>query len=559
MKLSELFFYTLREDVKDEESVSGKLLTRAGLVRKVGAGIYSYTPLGLKVLRKIENIVREEMDTKGACEVLMPALIPTDVYEESGRLDTFGSSMFRLEDRFNKPYALGPTHEELFTKMAYAKGNSYKNLPFNLYQIQTKYRDEARPRYGLIRVREFIMKDAYSFDADEDGLDKSYQKMYDAYHSIFQRLDLKYAVIKADTGAMGGTLSEEFQALTGIGEDTVITCDSCDFASNIEVAECKTSMRQDDSEMLELKKVNTPNVGKISDIAAFLNVRESELVKTIICKADDEIVACLVKGDREINDVKVRKLLGASEVELADEDTVVRVTNAKVGFAGPINLDLRIVVDEEVTLMKNFAVGANETDYHYINANFNRDFKGAVVGDIKNITEDDVCPICGGKLSFNPGVEVGNTFKLGTKYSKALKCLFLDKDNKQKPYEMGCYGIGIGRCLSAVVEQHNDENGIIWPDSIAPFNVIIIPANMKDEKQVEVATEIYNTLKSQGIDAAIDDRDERPGVKFKDADLLGIPRRIVVGKKVNEGLVEFKYREDSESKDMTIDDAINIF
>lgn len=549
MRLSNYFFYTLREDVKDEESISGKLLTRAGLIRKVGAGIYSYTPMGLKVVKKVENVIREEMNAAGANEVLMSALIPAEVYAESGRLENFGASMFRLNDRAGRPMTLGPTHEELFTKLAYAKGNSYKNLPFTLYQIQTKFRDEARPRYGLIRVKEFVMKDAYSFDVDEAGLDVSYKKMYDAYHRIMQRLGLNYTVIKADTGVMGGTLSEEFQALTDIGEDIVITCDSCDFSSNIEVAPCKPAVEKDPSEEKELEKVYTPNAGTIEDVSNFLGLPKESFVKTIIYKSNEDVLAVLVRGDREINEVKVRKLIGATtDIELADEATVVRVTNAKVGFAGPVGLtNVKIIVDDEVALMKNYIVGGNESDYHYINTNLGRDFEATIIGDIKNITENDVCPICGKKISFKRGIEVGNTFKLGSKYSKALNCMYLDKDNKEKPYEMGCYGIGVGRCLAAMVEQNNDENGIVWKnEELAPFSVVVIPVNVKDEMQLKEAERIYNELISNGIDVLLDDRDERAGVKFKDADLIGIPRRIVVGKGIVNDEVEYKGRCDSE-------------
>ena len=553
MKLSNSFFYTLREDAKDEDSISGNLLVKSGMIKKTSNGIYMYMPLGLRVLKKIENIVREEMNAAGAQELEMPHLLPQDVYRESGRLENFGQSMFRLNDRYNRPYALGPTHEELFVKAASMKIRSYKDMPFNLYQIGNKYRDEVRPRLGLIRVREFSMKDAYSFDADSESLDKSYQKMYQAYSNIFDRIGLDYKIVKADTGVMGGSLSEEFQAITDTGEDVLVLCDKCDFASNIEVSECvPRKFDIEDKKNKELKE--TPNAKSIKEISSYLNIFEYKLVKTLIYQAKDEFYACLVAGDRDINETKLSKLLGC-EVKLADFSDVERITCAKVGFAGPIGIDIKIIVDDEVLNMSNFVVGANKTDYHYINVNLS-DFKYDMVADIKNICEGDKCPKCGGTIYFKKGIEVGNIFKLDTKYTKALNLQYLDKNNKLNYVYMGCYGIGIPRIMASIVEQCHDECGIIWPISIAPYTVGIVVISDKDEQQMQYANELYSKLNKLGIDVILDDRKERPGVKFKDMDLVGIPIRITIGKKITDGLVEVKYMR-NEAKDIEYNNIID--
>lgn len=555
MKLSESFFYTMREDAKDEDSRSGNLLVRAGMIKKSSSGIYMIMPMGKRVLAKIENIVREEMDNAGAQELLMPALIPEEIYERSGRRNAFGSNMFALKDRYEKNYVLGPTHEELFTLAAMMKGRSYKDFPYNLYQIQTKFRDETRPRYGLIRVREFIMKDAYSFDTDEAGLHESYMKMFNAYKRIMERCDLTYKVVKADTGAMGGSLSEEFQAITDIGEDVVVTCDHCDFSSNLEITEVMDVCEASNEEEKEMETVETPNAKTIDEVAAFFGKTSDSFVKTLIYRVDGKIYAFLLKGNRELNETKVTKLLGANEIELASFADVENVTHAKVGFAGPVGLECPIIMDREVAKMKNFIVGANKTDHHTVNVNL-KDFEVEMVADIAQVAEGDICPNCGAPLKFCKGIEVGNTFKLGTKYAKALGLEYLDKENKLNPVVMGCYGFGLERCMASIVEQHNDEYGIIWPMSVAPYQVAIVPVQMKNEEQVEIANKLYTELKAAGIDALLDDRDERVGVKFKDMELIGIPLRITVGKKACEGIVEFKERV-SDKVELSVEEAIN--
>ncbi|MEJ8737712.1 proline--tRNA ligase [Erysipelotrichaceae bacterium HCN-30851] len=555
MKLSNSYFYTLRENVKDEDSTSGNLLVRAGMIKKSSSGIYMIMPMGKRVLKKIEDIVREEMDNAGAQELLMPALIPEEIYEKSGRREAFGSNMFSLKDRYQKNYVLGPTHEELFTMAAMMKGSSYKDFPYNLYQIQTKFRDETRPRYGLIRVREFIMKDAYSFDRDEAGLHESYMKMFNAYKKIMDRCDLTYKIVKADTGAMGGSLSEEFQAITEIGEDVVVTCDGCDFSSNLEITEVIDTGVTSDEEEKAMEVVETPNAKTIEEVAAYFNRSADDFVKTLIYSVDGKTYAFLLKGNRELNETKVLKLLQANEIELASFDEVERVTHAKVGFAGPVGLDCPIIMDREVAHMKNFIVGANKTDHHIQNVNL-KDFTVEKVADIAQVHEGDICPVCGKPLKFCKGIEVGNTFKLGTKYAEALGLEYQDENNKLHPVVMGCYGFGLERCMASIVEQHNDEAGIIWPVSVAPFTVAIVVVANKDEAQMRIGNELYEVLRKEGIDVLLDDRKERPGVKFKDMELIGIPYRITVGKGIKEGKVEFRERTASENQEISIEDAV---
>lgn len=559
MKLSESFFYTLRENAKDEESISGNLLVRAGMIKKTSNGIYMIMPMGKLVLNKIENIVREEMNATGAQELLMPTLIMEEVYEKSGRRENFGSNMFSLKDRYQKNYVLGPTHEELFTVAASMDGSSYKDFPYNLYQIQTKFRDETRPRYGLIRVREFIMKDAYSFDTDLEGLEVSYQKMFEAYKRIFDRLGITYKIVNADLGVMGGLLSEEFQAVCDIGEDVIVQCDACGFSSNLEVAPVIVTGDVSDEAEGVMEEVATPNAKTIDEVAAFMNTDASRFVKTLLYKVSDEFVAFLLKGNRELNETKALKLLNAAEMEMASPEDVEMLTHAAVGFAGPVGLEnVKIVMDQEVALMKNFICGANKTDTHLKNVNL-KDFKADLVGDIGVITEDDVCPCCGKKLSFTKGIEIGNTFKLGDKYSKAMGLNYLDANNQLHPVQMGCYGIGLGRCLAAVVEQHNDENGIIWPESIAPFEIGIVLISNKDEAQKKLSLELYDKLKKMGYDVLLDDRDERPGVKFKDMELIGLPYRITVGRKAAEGVVECTTRATSLKEEMSVEKLLERF
>ena len=554
MKLNNSYFYTLREDAKDEESRSGNLLVRSGMIKKVGAGIYMYLPMGIRTLDKIKKIVKEEMDRAGAQELLMPSLIPSEYYEKCGRVEAFGASMFNLKDRYNKPHVLGPTHEELFTIAAKSMVRSYKDLPFNLYQQADKFRDEPRPRYGLIRVREFIMKDAYSFDRDEAGLDKSYLIMKDAYNRIYDRLGIDYKIVKADCGAMGGTLSEEYQAITDIGEDTIVLCDSCDFSSNLEVAETISNIESNEKE-LELEMVHTPHQETIEDVCNYLNIDVKQSVKALLMNANDELVVLFVRGDRELCENKVCKLLGISELNFAD-DALIATSNAVAGYTGPIGLNCKVVVDNEVLKMKNFCCGANKEEYHYINANV-KDIKYDIVGDIVNVQEGDTCPVCGGKLYFKKGIEIGNLFKLGTKYAEKLGLTYLDENNQEQTVVMGCYGIGVGRILASLIEQTNDEYGLVFPMNIAPYQVALVQIDMKNEEQSKIANEIYEKLTEKGIEVIFDDRDERPGVKFKDMELIGIPARITVGKKISENLVEFKERATGNGEDISIDQVVD--
>ena len=555
MKLSNCFFYTIRDDIKDEDSKSGNLLVRSGMVKKEASGVYMFMPMGLRVKRKIENIIREEMDKAGANEVLMPALIPSEIFQKSNRYDSFGPDMFKLNDRNEREFCLGPTHEELFVMAAKEKIKSYRDLPFNIYQIQDKFRDEARPRFGLIRTREFTMKDAYSFDTNKETGEISYQKMVEAYKNSFDRMGIDYRIVRADTGVMGGDLSEEFQAVTDIGEDVLVMCDSCSFGSNIEVAPVK-AMEFAKEEKKKMELVETPGVKSIEDVVKFLKVDINKTVKTLVYSADGEIILALVKGDRELNDTKLSKLLGVSNLELASEEELKKIVDAGFGSLGPIGIDAKIIIDNEVANMSNFVCGANKDGYHYINVNVD-DFKVYKQGDIVNIREGDSCPHCSGKIYFKKGIEIGNTFKLGTKYSEALDLNYLDEKNQLKPVYMGCYGIGVARCMAAIAEQMSDEYGLVWPASIAPFQVCITVINVKDEIQMNVADELYDELKEEGIEVLLDDRDERAGVKFKDAELIGIPYRITVGKKANDGILELKSRNGDINMEILKDKIID--
>ena len=551
MKLKNSYFYTLREDAKDEESRSGNLLVRSGMIKKVGSGIYMYLPFGLKVLDKIKKIVKEEMDNASAQEVLMPSLIPSDYYETCGRVEAFGKDMFNLKDRYDKPFVLGPTHEELFTIAAKSMIKSYKDLPFTIYQQADKFRDEPRPRYGLIRVREFIMKDAYSFDKDEKDLENSYNKMKQAYNNIYDRLGINYKIVKSDTGAMGGSLSEEYQAITDIGEDIIVLCDKCNYASNLEVSECIT--KEDNEKELNKELVETPNKETIKDVCNYLGIDEKKSIKALLMDVNSELVVFFIRGDRELNNNKVCKLLGVKEINFAN-DELIATSNAVAGYTGPIGLNAKIVIDKEILNMKNFVCGGNREGYHYLNANI-KDFKYDIVGDIVNVVEGDICPICGGQLYFKKGIEIGNLFKLGTKYAEKLGLTYLDENNNEQIVTMGCYGIGLGRILASIIEQNNDESGMILPMSIAPFEVCIVIIDTKDENQVKTAEQIYNELKTAGVDVLLDNRDERPGVKFKDMDLIGIPLRITVGKKVSEKIVEVKRRTSKEFSEYKLDEV----
>ena len=555
MKLSNSYFFTKKENAKDEESIRANLLVRAGMIKKIGSGIYSFLPMGLRVFRKIENIVREEMDNIGSQELVMPSLLPESYYIDSGRRDVFGDDMFALKDRSLRNYVLGPTHEELFVEVCRDVIRSYKDMPVSLYQMANKYRDEPRSRYGLIRTREFVMKDAYTFDKDINGLDKSYDLMFNAYKKIFDRVGLDYKIVRASSGAMGGLLSEEFQAITDIGEDTLVLCDSCGLSTNIEICDCKCEEKKSEVSMLEKELLHTPNCGIIDDIVKKYKFNPQDMCKTLIYKIDDKFYAVMVRADREVNEYKVGKVLNAKSVELASPEDDEKITGASVGFAGPIDLNIPVIIDNEILNMNNFIVGANKTDYHYKNVNL-RDFKYDFVADVRNVCEDDLCPVCGGKLVFKHGIEVGNTFKLGTKYSESMNLYFADEDNSLKPVWMGCYGIGIARILSAIVEQNNDENGIIFPENLAPYDVAIVIANSKDEEQVKIANELYQKFISNNYSAILDDRNVSAGVKFKDMDLIGIPKRIIVGKFVKDGKVEVKMRNSSEVDVISIDEVI---
>lgn len=554
MKLSNSYFYTLREKPKDEESLSGNLLVRSGMIKKVGAGIYMYLPLGYKVLDKIMKIVKEEMDRAGAEELLMPSLIPSEYYEKCGRVEAFGDDMFNLHDRYNKSLVLGPTHEELFTIAAKAMVKSYKNLHFTIYQQANKFRDEPRPRYGLIRVREFIMKDAYSFDKDEEGLDQSYQAMKNAYNNIYNRLGVNYKIVRADNGAMGGTLSEEYQALTDIGEDVLVLCPKCNYASNLEIAETVSSLTSTE-EPQKLTMVSTPEQKTIADVCNYLHLDVTKSIKALLMDVNNELVAFFIRGDRELCENKICKLLNVKEIKFAD-DNLIAQSNAVAGYTGPIKLNCKVVIDNEVLKMKNFCCGANREGYHYINANIT-DIRYDIVGDITNVQEGDLCPCCGEKLAFKKGIEIGNLFKLGTKYAQKLGLTYLDENNQEQIVTMGSYGIGPGRILASIAEQQNDENGLIFPMNIAPYQVAIIQTDMNNPNQTKIANMLYEELLKNKIDVVYDDREERPGVKFKDIDLIGVPLRITVGKRINENKVELKERKTNIQEDYLISEIVS--
>lgn len=560
MRVSEMFLATQREIPADAEIPSHRLMLRAGLIRKMASGVYSFMPMGYRTYRKVEAVIREEMDKAGAQELIMPALLPAEAYQGSGRWEKFGPEMFRLSDRGGRSFCLGPTHEEPFTEAVRDSIRSYKQLPVTLYQIQHKYRDEKRPRFGVIRAREFVMKDAYSFDVDEAGLDISYKKMYDAYRAIFDRLGLDYTIVDADSGAMGGSGSQEFMVKSEVGEDGICYCDECGYAANEEKAGW-TRGAADTAAELAVEKIHTPDVKTIEELCGYLNCGADAFVKTILYNIDGKFVAAMCRGDRDINETKLGNLYDATEMELAAFVDVEMITGAKVGFAGPVGLKQKvdIVIDSEVAGMKNFVVGACETDYHFKNINIGRDFEADTVADITNAKEGDICPKCGkGKLGMARGVEVGHIFKLGTKYSDALGCVYLDNNGKEHSMVMGCYGIGVSRVLAAIIEQNHDDDGIIWPSIVAPYKVIVVPTKANDEEIMGVAEKIYADLKSAGVEVLIDDRNERPGVKFKDADLLGIPLRVTVGRRAGEGIVEVKRRDSKDATELTVDEAISL-
>ena len=565
MKMSKMYFRTLREVPNEAEIPSHIWLLRAGMIRKLVSGVYGFMPLGNRSLRKIEQIVREEMDAKGAQEILMSAIQPAELWKESGRWSAYGPEMWRLKDRNNREFCLGPTHEEVFTDIVRKEVSSYRQLPLNLYQIQTKYRDEKRPRFGLMRSREFIMKDAYSFDRDQESLDKSYDEMYDAYTKIFTRCELVFRTVEADSGAIGGNASHEFTALSDIGESEIAYCDNCDFAATSERAECIDAVPSNEAE-LPMTEVNTPGTKTIADVAAFLKLDEKQTIKALLFTVfDDEgipdyHVAAFVRGDRELNMTKLVNALDIPEhlIEFADEEKMGKVTGCVGGFTGPAGLhDCRIVVDSELPGLKNLCAGANKTDYHRINMNYGRDYTGDIVTDLKLIREGDPCPHCMAPVKLARGIEVGQVFKLGTKYSKAMGAFYKDENMQDQTILMGCYGVGVSRTLAAVVEQHHDDNGIIWPIAVAPYHVMVTVIKPNDGAQMELAERIEAELEEMGVEVVVDDRDERPGVKFKDADLIGFPIRITVGKKAAEGIVEFKERKDPELSEISAKDAVS--
>ncbi|MBW2115118.1 MAG: proline--tRNA ligase [Deltaproteobacteria bacterium] len=532
MRYSSYFMPTYKEIPSDAEVISHQLMLRAGMIRKLTSGIYTYLPAGLRSIKKVENIIREEMNRSGAIEILMPAVQPAELWRESGRWDHYGHELLRFRDRHNHDACFGPTHEEVITDLVRREIHSYKQMPVNLYQIQTKFRDEIRPRFGLMRGREFIMKDAYSFDVDEEGADRSYEIMNETYTRIFQRCGLRFRAVEADTGAIGGSYSHEFMVLADTGEDQIMNCMECDYAANLERAEVKLPDSQPESDrndMNPMEEVDTPDIKTVEDVTSFLSITPDELIKTLIFVVDEDVVAVMVRGDHEINEAKLKNFLGAQDVELADTDLVSETTGAPMGFAGPVGLKIKLVADNAVKEMKNFVAGGNRKDLHLKNVNLGRDFSVDRFGDLRVITPQDSCPKCSGKIQFGRGIEVGHIFKLGTKYSKSLKALFLDEQGKERPIIMGCYGIGVGRTVAAAIEQNHDKNGIIFPIPISPFEVTILPLQIHETSVAETAEKIYADLLNHDIDVLLDDRDERAGVKFNDADLIGIPVRVTVG------------------------------
>ncbi len=550
MRYSRYLLPTLKETPSEAELISHKLLLRAGFMRRLAAGVYSYLPLGYRVIRKIEEIIRQEMNNSGAQEVYLPVLSPAGLWEESGRLDQYGPELMRIVDRHNRTFCLGPTHEEVITDLVRGDVRSYRQLPLNLYQIQTKFRDEIRPRFGMMRAREFIMKDGYSFDRNPEGARKSYQAMSEAYERVFSRCGLEYRAVEADSGPIGGDVSQEFMVLADSGEDKIAVCDKCKYAANLERAETKKTADTSPTPptQKQIEKVHTPDLHTVEEVSAYLKCRPRDLVKTLIIKAafnnKEKNFAILIRGDHELNETKLKNHLKCNTLEMADAETGQLVTGAPVGFAGPVGLIIPIIADSAISSMANFITGANEADYHYINVNRETDFEISQLSDFVNVCDGDPCPKCEGKLKLIKGIEVGHIFILGTKYSTALSCNFLDEQGAETPMVMGCYGIGVGRTAAAAVEQNHDEHGIIWPYPIAPFQVLIVPLDVDDDEVMKLSDSLYNTLTSEGVEVLLDDRQERPGAKFKDADLIGIPLRITIGvRDLKKGLVEIKERK----------------
>jgi prolyl-tRNA synthetase len=558
MLFSHMLIPTLKENPAEAEAVSHRLLLRAGMIRKLASGIYNYLPLGLRVLRKVEQIVREEMNRAGAQEVLLPAVQPSELWQESGRWDVYGKELLRFMDRHARDYCFGPTHEEIITDLVRKEVHSYRQLPLNLYQIQVKFRDEIRPRFGLIRGREFIMKDAYSFDVDEAGAEACYRQMYDAYNRIFTRCGLSFKVVEADTGPIGGSFSHEFMVLADTGEDLLASCTACDYAANLEKAEVVLDLTEPGPPVGQAPEpVATPKVRTVEEVAAFLGVRPADIVKTLIYETNNGPVAVLIRGDHEVNEVKVKNLLGVTDLILAGLIRVQELTGAEVGFAGPVNLRLPIYADQAVARMSALVTGANRDNYHLKNVHPGRDLKITEVADLRSITAQDPCPRCRGALTILRGIEVGHIFKLGLKYSQALKATFLDQEGKEQYIYMGCYGIGVSRIVAAAIEQGHDDHGIIFPMALAPFQVGLIPIAVNDPAVWECVERLHADLEAAGVEVLLDDRDERPGVKFKDFDLLGLPLRVVVGAKgLAQGNAEVRHRRAPDNKMVPLSDLV---
>jgi len=558
MRLSEVFFPTLKEDPADAEIASHKLMFRAGLLRKVAAGIYSFLPLGKRVLAKVEQIVREEMDRIGAQEVLLPALQPADLWKSSGRWDQYGPEMMRLQDRGRRDFCLGPTHEELITDLVMREVRSYRQLPLTLYQIQVKFRDETRPRFGLLRGREFLMKDAYSFHANVEDLQVTYEKMSSAYARIIERCGLEYRVVEAASGIIGGKVSQEFMVVADAGEDVIIYCDACSYSANQETAGGKVEEQQvndaDDAKVSKIQKIETPGHSTVDEVSRFLKVAPDRIVKTLIYKADSKLIAVLVRGDTEVNEAKLADLTSASDIEFVSDKDFAVYPDLMPGFVGPVGLDnVPIFADGMLRMMRDFVVGANEKDAHLINVNWDIDFEIGKWGDLHVTRAGEGCPVCGGVLKEARGIEIGHVFQLGTKYSETMNANFLAEDGNLKPYIMGCYGIGVSRLVAAIIEQFHDERGIIWPFSVAPFTVIIIPLNWEISDQRRVAERLYNDLQEANIEVSLDDRSVSPGVKFAEADLIGFPLQAVVGKRgLEKGCIELKHRLSLRKEDIEI-------
>jgi prolyl-tRNA synthetase len=559
MKQSEMLIPTLRDVPADADIKSHQLLLRAGFIRQIASGVYSYLPLGKKALQKVEQIVREEMDNAGAHELLMPALQPSELWKETGRWNNFGPELMRLNDRHEREFALGATHEEVITSLVRDTVNSYKKLPLMLYQIQTKFRDEKRPRFGLLRGREFVMKDAYSFHSSQESLDEAYEKMVTAYSNIFRRCGLNFRAVIADSGAMGGKDTHEFMVLSDVGEDTIAYSDSSDFAANIEMAPVKVTDNKSDElekQQKQREKVATPDQKTIDEVARYLHVQASDCLKSMIFKIDEQFVLFVVRGDHDVNDIKVKNLYEATDVELATPEEILSLLGCPIGSIGPVEISekVEVVCDFDVKSIVNGVCGANEDGFHYINVNPERDFKVTKYADIRFIQEGDPSPDGQGVIKFAKGIEVGHVFKLGTFYSESMGASYLDENGRANPMIMGCYGIGVSRTLAAIVEQFHDESGIVWPKAVSPIDVHLIPININNEVQSAIAMDIYQTLQQENFTVLLDDRKERPGVKFADADLFGFPLRITIGKKADEGIVELKPRKTGETIEISVNE-----